>query len=227
MTTSAVLDWELQRNSIIAASLRKIGVIGEGVTPTSDQYTTGSEALNNLIQTLATEGMPLWKRSVTQLTPVDGTSDYTVSNVWRVLQVMNNETATGIQTELRPYSFYDYRKLPLTTSGPPEIFVFTPGLEDGTLTVWPTPDATFAASYTIDVVYQKEFFIFDTSTDTPDFPAYWTDALVYGLAVRLAPEYGVPIQERQLLMKEYIMYKTSAEGYMDEAVSLFIMPKIK
>ena len=225
MTTSAVTSWELDRNSIIKSALRKLGVLAQGQTPSTEDYTNGAEALNSLLQTLATEGMPLWKRTTTAITPVDGTASYTVSNVWRIVQVVMEDNNSGTQIELLPKSYYDYKRLPDETSGQPVNYVFTPGIENGTLIVWPTPDSSVAANKTFSVVYQKEFFSFNTSTDTPDFPAYWTDALIYGLAVRLAPEYGIPLQDRQMLMREYETYKNAAEGYMDEAeTSIYFQP---
>lgn len=224
MTTSAVTSWELDRNSIIKSALRKLGVLAQGQTPSTEDYTNGTEALNSLIQTLSTEGMPLWKRTTVQITPVAGTASYTVSNVWKIAQVILGNNNSGVQIEMMPKSYYDYKRLPDDTTGTPTNYAYSPGIENGTLYVWPTPDSGTATNNTIDVVYQKEFFSFNTSTDTPDFPAYWTDALIYGLAVRLAPEYGIPLQDRQMLMREYEQYKNAAEGYGDEDGGLFFSP---
>ncbi len=224
MTVSSTTSWELDRNTIIKSALRKLGVLAQGQTPSTEDYTNGTEALNSLIQTLSTEGMPLWKRTTTSITPVDGTSSYTVSNVWKVVQVLLEDTTGSTQIDLEQKSYYDYKRLPDGTSGDPVCYTYTPGLENGQLTVWPTPNSSTATNKTIAVVYQKEFFSFNASTDTPDFPAYWTDALIYGLAVRLAPEYGIPLQDRQALMKEFQMYKEAAEGYGDEDGSFFIQP---
>lgn len=225
MTVSSVTSWELDRNTIIKSALRKLGVLAQGQTPSTEDYTNGAEALNSLIQTLSTEGMPLWKRTTTTITPVNGTASYTVSNVWKVVQVLLAETTGGTQIELQPKSYYDYKRLPDTTTGVPTNYTYTPGLENGTLIVWPTPDSGVATNNTIQVVYQKEFFSFNASTDTPDFPAYWTDALIYGLAIRLAPEYGIPLQDRQMLMSEYKQYKEAAEGYGDESeTSMYFAP---
>src|SRR5574343_375521 len=221
MTTSAVTSWELDRNTIIKSALRKLGVLAQGQTPSTEDYSNGAEALNSLIQTLSTEGMPLWKRTTVSITPVAGTASYTISNVWKVVQVVLADQNSCTQIDLLPKSYYDYKRLPDGTSGQPVNYVYTPGIENGTLIVWPTPDSSVAANKTIDVVYQKEFFSFNSSTDTPDFPAYWTDALIYGLAVRLAPEYGIPLQDRQMLMREFETYKNAAEGDGDEGETSF------
>ena len=100
MTTSSITSWELDRNSIIKSALRKLGVLAQGQTPSTEDYTNGAEALNSLIQTLSTEGMPLWKRTTVSITPVDGTASYTVSNVWKVVQVVLADNSSGTQIEL-------------------------------------------------------------------------------------------------------------------------------
>ena len=223
MTVSAVTNWELQRNEIIQAALRKCGVLAQGQTPSTEDYTNGTQALNALIQTLSTEGMQLWKRTTTDITPVDGTSSYTVSNVWQLAQVLLVDSG-GTVIELDQKSKYDLNRLP-TSTGNPVAYAYTPALENGTLTVWPTPDSTTASTKTIRVVYQKELFTFNVSTDTPDFPAYWTEALIYGLAHRLAPEYGVPLQDRQLLREDFMRTKEAAEGYGDEGGSWYFVPE--
>ena len=38
--------------------------------------------------------------------------------------------------------------------------------------------------------------------DNFDFPMQWQEAITYNLAARLAPEYGVPLGERQLIEQE-------------------------
>lgn len=60
--------------------------------------------------------------------------------------------------------------------------------------------------------------------DNLDFPAYWTEAVIYGLTYRLAPEYGVPLQDRQTLAAEAKRFLDEALEYSTEDSSLFIQP---
>ena len=48
MTTSNSTDFNVTRNELIHGALRILGVVGEGQTPTSQQYTDGAEALTYL-----------------------------------------------------------------------------------------------------------------------------------------------------------------------------------
>ncbi len=60
MTTSLSSDFDLTRNELIAASLRKVGAIAQGESANAEQITEASEALNVLTKNL--EGFRLWKR---------------------------------------------------------------------------------------------------------------------------------------------------------------------
>ena len=64
-----------------------------------------------------------------------------------------------------------------------------------------TPNTVWGAgvSYHSDVVrYSKVVRLqdFDAAANNPDFPVRWTQALIYGLASNLAPEYPVTQQEK-------------------------------
>lgn len=43
---------------------------------------------------------------------------------------------------------------------------------------------------------------FDATADNPDAPVSWIEALVFALARRLSPEYGLPLEERYYLGRE-------------------------
>lgn len=224
MTTSSNTSWELTQDDIIKSALRKCGVLAKGQTPSTEDYADCTVALNALILTLSTDGMPLWKRTTVTTSLVAGTSTYTVNNLWKLAQVILSDVAGGTQIEVTPKSLYDFNKLPDLTSGMPVHYTYNPTLANGTLTLWPTPDAGNAAAKQLQLVYQKEFDGFFALTDTPDFPTYWTETLIYGLAKSIAPEYGVPLQDRQQLEITYQQVKNMAEGYGDEDGSLYFIP---
>lgn len=224
MTTSANTSYESNRDKLVKAAMRKCGVLAEGETPSTESYTNCTEALNNIVVRFATLGMPLWKRIELPMTLVLSTKDYTIPNSLKVAQVVLKDTTGGTQYDLINKSRYDYNRLPSTTSGLPVHWSFNPNLENGTLSIWPAPDASAVSNKSLVVVYQKEFDGFFSSTDTPDFPSYWTDALIYELAVNIAPEYGVPLQDRQQLKSEAKQYLEQAQGYGDEDSSLFVQP---
>ena len=228
MATSGNTSWELQRDDIIKSALRKLGALAKGQTPSTEDYTDATTALNSLIQTLATtKGMPLWKRVEIQFTPVLNQTTYSVPTDLKVLQVYLSDDASGTLFELTQKALYDINRMPNSTTGQAVHYYLDSNLNTTDIVLWPKPDQGMVDNKTINAVYQKEFDGFISSTDTPDFPTYWTDALIYNLAVRLAPEFGLPLQDRQMLMQEAKMYTDAAEGYGGDDSSWFFQPDVR
>jgi hypothetical protein len=224
MATSGNTSWEQTRDEIIEQAYGKLGLPGEGNTLSTDQYTKGAQALNGVVALAVTDGMPLWKRVVGSLTLSTTSQVYSLTNAIKVAAVFVRDT-DGVQYEIENKSLYDFYNLPRSNNGVPVHWMFQPGLQGGTLSLWPlTSDASTVASKTIQVVYQKEFDGFVASSDTPDFPAYWTLALVYKTAVVLAPDVGMPLADRQDLKQQAKEYWDMASNAGDEEGSFYIQP---
>lgn len=52
------------------------------------------------------------------------------------------------------------------------------------------------------VNYKRPLYDFDGQYDNPDFPLGWEDYFIYKLAIRLAPEYDLALEHRQILKQE-------------------------
>lgn len=226
MATSGNIAWELNRNELIEAAYRKLGIPGEGNTLTATQYTDGLQALNAVVALAVTDGMSLWKRTVVTVTPSATSQVYTLTGAVKTAQVVLKDVTSGTQWELENKSLYDFYKLPTGASGVPVNYMWQPSITGGTVSIWPlTSDSGTIANKQILIIYQKEFDGFtSTITDTLDFPSYWTQAIIYKVAVALAPENGVPIADRQDLRTEAQMYWGQATSYSDEDGSLLIQP---
>ena len=225
MTTSNSTVWELTRDDIIAAALRKIGVLNKGDSPDSDDLNYGQVALNGIIARFNTLGMPLWKRTETEVTIVDGQIDYLINPAIKVTEVYLKSLTSATIYKLEQRSRYDQLAMPHDTDGIPVSYNVTTNLAEGsTVTIWPWPTASEASNYSLVVVSQDEFDTFTSAGETPDFPAYWSDALIYALAVSLAPEKGIPLNDRKILQQEAALYLAQAQSYGDEDGSLFIQP---
>lgn len=225
MSTSGSTSWELTRNEIIERAYAKLGIPGEGNTLSTEQYTDGATALNSVINLAITDGMPLWKRITEALTLSTTSQIYTLSNATKVFGVYVRDS-DGVQYEIKNKSLYDFYNLPRSNKGVPVHWMYQPSIQGGTLSLWPlTSDATTAANKTVQVVYQKEFDSFTASGETPDFPAYWIPALIYKTAVMLAPEVGLPLNDRVALKGEAKEYWDMASSYGDEEGSFSIQPE--
>lgn len=234
MTTSGTAIFELTRDNIIAAAMRKIGALSVGQTPSAEDLTNGMQALNALIAQYQTLGMPLWKRAQYTLT-LTATATYTIgigqtTNTTFPLKIESallRRTTGGSSQDMSEISRKDFNLLNTASTGSPTQFTYQPFINYGVLKVWPTPDTTTIAGATIELTYRKPIEGFTAAAETPDFPQEWQNALIYGLAVLLAPEFGVPLQDRQALGKE-------AQGHVDTAVdwgydnsSVFFQPEAR
>jgi hypothetical protein len=225
MATSGSTSFELTRDQIITRAYAKIGLPGEGNTLSTTQISDGAECLNTVIALAVTDGMPLWKRLTATVTPSTTSQAYTLANSVKVAQVVLRDVSSGVQYDLQNKSLYDFNNLPALSVGVPVHYRYAPALEGGVVYIWPpTSDASTVTNKRIDIIYQKEFDGFTASGETPDFPAYWTAALIYRTAVMLAPENGVPLQDRQALQQEASLYWKTASDYGDEDGSFYMQP---
>jgi hypothetical protein len=227
MTTSSVYTFQLTRDQIITSGLRKLGVLAEGQTPTAQNLLDGQEAVNGAIAQLRALGMPLWARAEYTFTPVTNVytigTGMTLNTVFpvRLLQAYRTDGNANIPMQL--IAREDFNILPTSNLGSPLKMNYQPLINSGVITMWPTPDATNTS--TVTLVYQRPFQYFTSGTETLDFPEEWQLPLVYMTAVLLAPEWGVPIQERQALKAEAKEYIDQASMVGQEDASFFIRPE--
>ncbi len=227
--SSGSTDFSVTRDDIIKRALRLIGVIAQGETPTADQTTEAAFALNSLVKAWQADGMPLWalKTYAVPLTATIGNyrigigQTVAVAKPLKVLQAWNHNPTSNVDIPMRIITKQEYNILGNKTSaGNPIQIYYDPQTSYGDLYVYPVP-STSDASNTINIVYQRPFDDFDASTDVPDFPQEWYDAIMYGLACRLAPEYGVGTAERKTLWQEMSLIKQEVLNYGLEEGSMF------
>ena len=211
MTIPTNTIFQLSRDDIINAALRKLGVLSEGVLANATQLNTGAQALNVIVAAYQSLGMPLWARKELAIPMVVGQQDYTlgigeaigIPFPLKVMQAILQIPPNYTQIDVNILSRYDFNILTLRAiSGVPVNCCYQPLINSGVFSVWPTPDNSMVPGTTINIVYTAPFNYFDSATDVPDFPQEWHMALIYALAASLAPEYGVPLQDRQLITKE-------------------------
>lgn len=230
MTTSGVATFNVTRDQLITGALRMIGAIAQGETPTATQITEAAEALNMMIKAYEADGMPLWGLTEYAVTLTNGVNSYNIGSgktidipkPLKVIQAWNRDSTSLVDIPMRIITKQEYNILGnKTTSGNPIQIYYEPLLDYGVLHVFPTPDTTSATKNKVYLVYQRPFEDFLASGDTPDFPQEWLEALKYGLAARLAPEYGMPLEQRQFLNREAGDLKAVALGFGTEEGSIF------
>lgn len=231
MSTSGVTSYQLVQTDIINAALRKLGALADGQTATPTQTANAAMALNMLIAEFRSMGMPLWARLSFSFSPIAGKSVYTIglgtydfNQVFplHVLQAYRQDSgnATKVQIDVTPN--FDFNLFPTNSGGTPIRLSYQPFINYGQISVWPTPDANAASQTTLTIVYHSPFQYFINSTDTMAFPEEWYNAVVYSLAMNLAPEYTLPIADRELLIKQAQEHVDRAKENGAEDGSLFV-----
>lgn len=230
MATSGVTTWQLNRDEVINAALRKLAVLSGGSTPETYQVTQANQALNAMVKALHADGMPIWAMRSYTFNTVTNTSAYNIGTgqtlntpmPLKIVQAVRGDGTTYSNVPLNIYTDYNFRLLPLiNSSGTPVNLYYQPQSNFGTINIWPRPaDSTTQ----ITIRYQRPFEDMVSATDDFDFPPYWMEALIYNLADRLAPEYGIPLQDRSALKAEAKMFKEDALSFGTEEGSLYLQP---
>lgn len=103
-----------------------------------------------------------------------------------------SSAADGQEIQLYSSARIDYLQLPnKETSGTPTQYYFQALRTNGNLFIWPVPDN---ADHRFEFTFRKPLDIFDSASDTADFPNEWLRALKYNLAVATASLSGMPIR---------------------------------
>lgn len=240
MPTSNSYDFTSTRDSIISAAFRKIGALGDYESISTEKLNAGIAALNPMIKTLAARGMPLWaiteqyinlsewSTSATRTIGPGAQINQSVKPL-KILQAIRRDVIdvnNPVDVPLNIYTYENYQNLSSKNStGAPVHLFYQPLAYTGNITLWPRPDTYWQTNGQLYIRYHRPFQDFDTSTDEPDFPVEWHEALIYQLAVRLSPEYGLSLNERLALKKEADDILEDALNFGTEEGSLFIMPE--
>lgn len=231
MATSGVTTNQLTRNQFIEAALRTLGVLAVDQTPSATEYTNATVKLNALIGEFRVKGLMVWQRttytmSLTATNTFNIGTGQTLNTPYPIhlLQAMRLDANTSTRIPMEIIGDANYNLLPSTSSGVPLQITYQPKMNMGVIKVWPTPDTYSVSNVTILLTYLRPLEYFSASTDTADFPEEWVSAIIYNLAVRLAPEYGVPLEDRSLLIKEANSYLENAEDNAFEDASVYFQP---
>lgn len=206
MTTSGVVTFSPVRDVVIKSALRLVGAYAPPALPRSDQITDANIALNMMLKSWQVQGA-LWVKEFVTVPMVASTAVYSlpdgVNTTYRPSRVFNasRRNSTGSDVQLEQLSREDYQLISNKTSlGAPNSYYFDPQLSTAKLYVWPVPvNATESLILDVDRPLQAMVDV----ADTYDFPDEWLEIIKYGLAVRVAPEYAVPLNERRLLEADF------------------------
>jgi hypothetical protein len=180
----------------VAAALRLIGAVAAGETPAAQESSDGLSSLNRMINSWSAEGLlihAITAESPLTLTAGDGaytlgTSGDITTRPQEIVAAVIRDASNSLDQPVKILSASEYAALPDKTAQAdyPTSLYDDGGYPQRTITLYPVP----AAAHKL-VLYTKraltEISTLDTSVSLP--PGY-DDAIVFNLAMRLAPEYG-------------------------------------
>jgi hypothetical protein len=246
MALSGSTNYSVTRDDIIKRALRLIGALGQGATPPTSAYTEAAHALNDIMKEWMADGLHLWKYTDLVFTPTASVAGYDIGEgqtistpaPLKIVQAHRRTTNTDgtiIDVPMSILSKTDWQNIPTKLQeGPPiQMWYRTPpassGAAVGTIYLWPVPSAEFISSGgvtgSIVISYMEPFDDFDGSTNNPDVPPQFYNALCWNLAEQLAFEYGVPIADRAQITKKAQTHKAIAYSFDQEEGSLFVQPE--
>lgn len=196
----------ITRTQLLQRAFRRIGID----SPSTNELALAVGVLNDVMKELDSEGRWLngVSRSPHSLTLANGTASYQGGSgatyiPLYAMEIVRVEFVTGSAPypELTGLSLEDWLNTSLRgTSGQPLTYHFERKTDSSASLLWfaPTPNA----SGTAYVWTRRRLYDFDNASDNPDIPQEWNQKLVKRMSYELAPEYGIPLTERQILKAE-------------------------
>lgn len=207
-------------------------------TSVTVENTIGMTAADNIILILDDN-----TKHITTITSVDSTTTLTIntspastasngnsvfsytSTVGRILYIKSARLRSkdGTERPLKVYGRDEFMQIPnKNSSGSILGIYYAPNISSGLLYAYLTPDDI---NDSINFSYIRIIEDFDNSTDEPDLPQEWIDALILNLAVRVAITYG-----RQLRLTNPELITEAQQSLLDlqlfdfEEGSSYIVP---
>lgn len=208
---------------LIKGSLRLLGVIAVGETPSADEQADALIVLNEMMDSWSTESLAVYSEIREEFSVSAGQSsrtmgpsgDFDTSRPLKVLRagVMSTDAEIPIDV-INQDQWADIVFKDTSGASPSKIYLEgTSPLE--TINIWPVP----SASITLVLYSWKPLTAFTNLSATVDLPPGYAKALRYNLALELSAEYGVMpsagVAAGALESKENIRRINSKPHYMD------------
>ena len=232
MTTPAINT----PKSIIDTAMRNAGKLGEGQTPTSEQYAMYMNDLNRLINLWQTQGLKLWLQTDLSVTLISGKggqgNPYTISSTGDVsmtkpLRVQQGYfmDANGIRRPIYPLSWDEWMRLANTaqTGAVAQYFVDKQATSLNVY-LWLIPDDV-AALGTVHLLLQQQIVNTLNLLDEMNFPAEWGIALVWGLADEICTGQPQAIMDR--CQQRAAVYRAMLEDWDVEDAATSFAPDMR
>lgn len=215
-------------SDLIKGSLRLIGAIAQGETPTSQDSADALSALNDMLESWSNDGLMLFNRTIEAFTLTPSTSSYTFgtggdfnsARPARLIQANIKQSGDNSEFPVRIINSDEYSRIVDKTlqSTIPQCIYYNDNFALGVVYVWPVP----SAANSLILYSDKPLSAFSAISDTVSLPPGYKEAMRYNLAMRLSPEYGKAISQdiamQAMEAKASIMRANTEPVYMKSDV---------
>lgn len=181
---------------LITRAMRVGRIIGKDQTPTADEANDAFTMLNWMLDQWWTQSLAVyriarasyaWPSGIVSRT-IGPTGDFVADRPVRLAPGCSMTQLTVTYPLIILPNVQDYDLIPYKTdSGLPQRIFYDRTYPNGTLYLWPVP----VPGYTLNLNSLQRIESVATLTDTLDLPPAYEMAIVYQLAMRLIPEYGI------------------------------------
>lgn len=187
---------------LIKAAMRQLGVIATGETPSAAEAADGLSALNDVLETWATEQMTVWQDTVLPFTASVGVGTYTIGPTGvfvtprpvRILSLYSSINGVDYPAQEWPYEQWQAVAVKETSSTWPERYAYVNDLPNGLLTLWPVP----ATALQLQIGVQTTLTAVANLATVLSYPPGYYRALQWSLAAELSSQYGVQLNAQQM-----------------------------
>ncbi len=189
-------------STLIKSAMRKAKVISSGESPETAREAETLEALQLMLRSWAQKRILVFASvkesfslTATQSLYTWGSGgNITTTRPHQILGAFIRDSG-GTDIPVRIVSEGEYRNISTkATPGRPEYLFYHPLFPLGAIYLYPTPQDT-ETMWLESLKPFTETSSFGTVADTISFPPNYEEAIVYNLAVRIAPEYGVSMSK--------------------------------
>lgn len=224
MASSGVRDTTSSVATIITDALKQLQIGVGGETLAAEYLAAGISTLNMMIRAWAVKGIRLWLNETQIITFVNGQATYTLTpRVLELYEASRRDAAGPNDTPIRPYSREEYERVPnKAVIGAPFVVYVDRQRITTTATFYPVPGAAeIANAMTGRLVVKRQIEDVTAGPQDVEFPPEWIAALIYNLAVWIAPSFN---KEANPTVKELAaMTYGDLEG-QDRETSVFMQP---
>lgn len=180
---------------LITSSMRLIGAIASGETPTADEANDALATLNDMISSWALRNLLAYQKVNSALSLVGGTQSYTIGtggafNVDRPISINGAfVTSSGVDFPLRVLTTEEWNSIEIKSFAAPipNAIYYVPAFPLGTVWIWPSPSLAIPLTLSVNL----QLAALSSLAQTISYPPGYAKAMRYCLAVELAPEYGI------------------------------------